>query len=55
MADIDESDATNEIDDRLVEIRDVMPLSVLFRCPGGIRSSTKEKVSSASEKDQQKI
>ena len=47
MADQDESDATNGIDDRLVEIRDVIPLSVLFRCPGGIRSSPKEKLSTS--------
>jgi hypothetical protein len=47
MADQDESDATNGIDDHLVEIRDVIPLSVLFLCPGGIRSSPKEKLSTS--------
>jgi len=54
MTDKNESDATNGIDDHLVEIRDVIPLSVFFRCPGGITASTKQKVST-SEKITEKV
>jgi hypothetical protein len=39
----------NELGDSLIELSDVMPISVLFRCPGAIRSSTKEKVSTTSK------
>lgn len=48
MAANNEGEAASEFDDRLVEVRDVKLLSVLFRRPGGI-SSSKEKPSVSEE------